>query len=223
MPRCLGLRQLRPPRGGVKLSRTSPSATLDNAGAIWFRTSETFCRRGTNPTFCGLSDMTAQYRLTEAERVYHKIKKRESRARIAKIRTPEETKAINKAQYEKHKERYKAKARAWNQENRTHQQAMVHQAQVRKRYPATFAASSITTAALKEWLDVRRGCTCPYCGVLDSTHIDHIVPLSKGGLHCFDNLQIICKDCNVSKLDRSEEEFFAWVRRIGELIRLETV
>lgn len=157
-----------------------------------------------------------EYRLTDTQREYHKLKKRESRVRIAKVRTPEETKALNRAQYERHKERYKSKSRAWQNANRPKQQAIAHQAQVRLRYPEVWARSSITNQQLVDWVTQRRGCPCLYCGAA-STHIDHRIALAGGGEHCFSNLQMICKDCNLAKRDRAEEEFLGWARRIGEL------
>ncbi len=43
---------------------------------------------------------------------------------------------------------------------------------------------------------------CLCCGSADKLSIDHIVPVSKGGLTVIDNLQILCTSCNCSKRDK---------------------
>jgi 5-methylcytosine-specific restriction protein A len=40
--------------------------------------------------------------------------------------------------------------------------------------------------------------TCQRCG-LEATHVDHIVPRKLGGDDSMDNLQALCKRCNLSK------------------------
>jgi 5-methylcytosine-specific restriction endonuclease McrA len=60
----------------------------------------------------------------------------------------------------------------------------------------------------------RDGWTCQICG--DSTprrlrgsidkrapEIDHVIPISKGGLHTWTNLQCACRECNGAKSDKS--------------------
>lgn len=45
---------------------------------------------------------------------------------------------------------------------------------------------------------------CPLCGVrMDgnhpdptSKHLDHVIPLSVGGLHTLENVRVVCRDCN---------------------------
>ena len=57
---------------------------------------------------------------------------------------------------------------------------------------------------------------CKYCNLdltINNYHIDHIIPLSKGGLHDFDNLQLICVRCNLSKNNKTEEEFILYLSK----------
>ena len=53
---------------------------------------------------------------------------------------------------------------------------------------------------------------CAYCGIdlaiaKKSTHIDHIIPYSKGGETEIDNLYAACTSCNLLKMSRTLEEF----------------
>lgn len=36
----------------------------------------------------------------------------------------------------------------------------------------------------------------------EKMHLDHVVPLSKGGLHCYNNVQTSCPPCNLVKNDK---------------------
>jgi len=36
--------------------------------------------------------------------------------------------------------------------------------------------------------------------------LDHVIPLNKGGLHCYENVKIACKSCNSEKSDRIPTE-----------------
>jgi len=51
--------------------------------------------------------------------------------------------------------------------------------------------------------------SCVYClnNVEQDWHLDHIIPLSKGGLNTLNNLTIACPQCNRRKAAKSEEEF----------------
>jgi len=80
--------------------------------------------------------------------------------------------------------------------------------------------AAINLAQIKEWIaSVKSKPTarCYYCGCLVSTkvmHLDHIVPLAKGGAHSVENLCVSCAHCNCSKRDKHID---AWVR-IGQQV-----
>lgn len=56
-----------------------------------------------------------------------------------------------------------------------------------------------------EWLVVRiiiqarDGYACAYCGSEEDLHVDHRVPVIRGGSNSFDNLVTACRPCNLSK------------------------
>lgn len=52
-----------------------------------------------------------------------------------------------------------------------------------------------------QWADKLKlfGHQCAYCPSLGPLTMDHVIPLSKGGLHCIDNVVPACKPCNSSK------------------------
>jgi 5-methylcytosine-specific restriction endonuclease McrA len=47
---------------------------------------------------------------------------------------------------------------------------------------------------------------CVYCGARYE-HIDHIVALASGGLHCVENLTTACASCNLNKWSKSLENW----------------
>jgi 5-methylcytosine-specific restriction endonuclease McrA len=53
----------------------------------------------------------------------------------------------------------------------------------------------------KQMLDMEKKCV--YCGSDDNIQLDHIIPLSKGGPDTIDNLVYACKQCNLSKGNKS--------------------
>jgi hypothetical protein len=54
----------------------------------------------------------------------------------------------------------------------------------------------------------RDGECCRYCGTEDGPfHLDHILPVSRGGDHALDNLTVACAACNMSKGAMTPEEW----------------
>jgi 5-methylcytosine-specific restriction endonuclease McrA len=66
--------------------------------------------------------------------------------------------------------------------------------------------------AHKERVFARDGRTCRYCGSDEEPlHIDHIISRKRGGTHDLENLQVLCKSCNLSKSSKEEGVFLAQV------------
>lgn len=51
---------------------------------------------------------------------------------------------------------------------------------------------------------------CAVCGSHEDMHLDHIIPLARGGSHGIGNLQPLCRSCNCSKSDRLMIEWRVW-------------
>ena len=51
---------------------------------------------------------------------------------------------------------------------------------------------------------------CAYCGAGGDLHIEHVVPISRGGGHALGNIVPACESCNYSKRDHDPE---AWYRK----------
>ena len=84
--------------------------------------------------------------------------------------------------------------------------AMVRYLSDRIRWKKSVAGQrALMTSSLRRSILERDGYRCRYCGVgtSDEPHllleVDHIVPVSKGGLTSVDNLQTLCWRCNRSK------------------------
>lgn len=64
----------------------------------------------------------------------------------------------------------------------------------------------LMTDDLKQKIKIRDNFTCQYCGkyMPDEVglHIDHIIPISKGGKSISSNLQILCSKCNGKKSNK---------------------
>lgn len=66
----------------------------------------------------------------------------------------------------------------------------------------------------EEWLKLRKkvidrdGRVCVYCDLpAKPLHIDHVIPVSDGGLSIMDNLVVACGECNLKKHAKSPSEW----------------
>jgi len=73
-----------------------------------------------------------------------------------------------------------------------------------------------TVAEVKALLSRQNG-RCPYChsDICRRYHIDHMMPLSRGGTNAISNIQLLCPSCNHRKYNKHPLKF---AREIGLLL-----
>lgn len=121
---------------------------------------------------------------------------------------PERTKAIKRKHFENNRAAFYARRRAWYWTN--HEKALRIIRESRQRHPMTVKAYLHARRARKlaapgfataEQLAARiafYGHRCAYCGG-PYDHLDHVIPLSRGGSNWPANIRPSCEHCNLSK------------------------
>lgn len=106
--------------------------------------------------------------------------------------------------YNRNRERIAIRTAHWRAENKDVQAAQ----KSRRRAREAGASGEHTAKDVKEILQLQKyRCACCGCSVRKGFHLDHIVPLSKGGDNGRTNLQILCKSCNLSKHAKDPLDF----------------
>lgn len=70
------------------------------------------------------------------------------------------------------------------------------------------------------WARDEQRCQGPYCIdappiPLEAAHIDHIVPLRRGGTNHLDNLRTLCRRCHVLRADHTHQGLIRAALRDG--------
>jgi 5-methylcytosine-specific restriction endonuclease McrA len=77
----------------------------------------------------------------------------------------------------------------------------------------TYSARRRDVTLSSEWRRIISRMPCYYCGTSDTSlkyHVDHRVPVAKGGDDSWVNLVRACEPCNFSKSAKTDAEFFGW-------------
>lgn len=130
----------------------------------------------------------SQERARKLKRYYSQRERLLGLNRLRRQRDYEHVRAIEKASYERNKERRRPVKNAKQSiRNRLIEQPefVILEKELRQIYLST----------------------CVNCGTRDKMSIDHIIPLSRGGRHSIGNLQPMCTPCNSSKNDRTMMEW----------------
>ena len=145
------------------------------------------------------------YRNRLEKRVRELRQQEESRQKAAeaeRLKKQQEQRELKRKQDAKRRQREKAKEQARIEKEK----AMSEQ----KRYIA--AQRRLMTDSLRYDVMHRDGFQCVLCGASPSKdpnivlHVDHIVPLAKGGKTEMSNLRTLCERCNLGKRDKIENK-----------------
>lgn len=139
---------------------------------------------------------TARYRVRAAAKAEAKAAELVARAPAIAAETAAKSaaKAARKREY----------MRTWRAEN-----PLIQAAQSRTKKARRRNAPGRHTAADVQTIGDRQKWRCAWCAkpCRDDYHVDHIVPLVKGGSNWPDNLCIACPPCNLSKKAKLPHEF----------------
>jgi len=118
--------------------------------------------------------------------------KERERARRYREANPERVRESRRRRYEANPEKMKEAVRRWREANREKHREISRRYYARK---LNAAVEPVDEQAVYEL----SGRMCIYCGVTENLELDHVVPLSRGGVHSEDNLVVACRGCNTSK------------------------
>ena len=122
----------------------------------------------------------------------------------------EKVKATHKKWQKENPEKVKAYSKKWEKENPEKARASKRLKDSKRRaQKRNTQVEVITDELLKEYwikknIDPQR---CFYCEDRPYEHLEHCIPLSRGGTHTKDNLVPACASCNLSKGTKTPDEW----------------
>jgi 5-methylcytosine-specific restriction endonuclease McrA len=155
---------------------------------------------------------TKKYRL-EYQKAWVENNRDKTRARDARYRAKPGFKAKNAAKSRRWRAKNKEKMREYNrlQRQKPANQIARRKSHIKRR--AAIMGATIKPDSIGDFIALvksKRTIRCYYCKRRTPTsdvHFDHIVPVSKGGLHSVGNLCTACPKCNVRKSNHSIESW----------------
>jgi len=123
--------------------------------------------------------------------------------------------AKQKVYYSKNSEGRKIKSKEWAEKNKEKVKFYKKTNKAMRRAKTDVGISGIE---LMNWAKSQHK-ICNYCknNCDNDYHIDHVIPLSKGGNHELCNLVIACKTCNLRKSNKGADEFREMIKLGGVL------
>jgi 5-methylcytosine-specific restriction endonuclease McrA len=137
------------------------------------------------------------------------VRKREQKieaARVYRKNNPNKIRVINEEYYNANAERLKEKQREWNKQNPLVKKVHRQNRRARERN----AGGTHTATDIRYLLRIQKDkCAHPWCrkSLLRGYHIDHIMPLARGGRNDRQNLQLLCETCNQKKKSKHPIDF----------------
>jgi len=134
--------------------------------------------------------------------LYQKVKDKKAQQYLARREEIKERKSAQaKIYYQENKERLLAQQKEYYEKNKELWTVKAHKRR------ANGLPSHVSIEDIRKLKALQKN-KCPVCKVeLVKHHLDHIQPLSKGGKHEPDNLQLLCPTCNLNKHAKDPVDF----------------
>ena len=116
-----------------------------------------------------------------------------------------------------HKEQLYLKGKKYREKHRDY---FNNKFRERKLLKKNVSDGTVTLEAEQMLFETQQG-RCAYCECdlsIFGKHLDHILPLSRGGLHTIYNVHWVCPKCNTSKGNKTEEEWFNIMKKQNKMI-----
>lgn len=125
----------------------------------------------------------------------------------------EETRKIQ----ERYREKNREKIRIYDSERRQLPEVKINRAKhQRARNLSKRAAGGAVNKSQIDYLFLKQKSMCASCNKkLSSFHVDHITPIALGGSSEIENLQILCRECNLKK---GAKDPIDWANQNGRLL-----
>jgi 5-methylcytosine-specific restriction endonuclease McrA len=138
----------------------------------------------------------------EAHRIYQRRYREKNRDKINVAnriwykKNAEKRKTVSLKWQQSHREEVRQNSRNWRLKNK----AYIERKNNERRETLNNTLGSHTIRDLREILSLQNG-KCLYCGCQlgDDMHLDHFIPISRGGSNDKANLAYACPPCNLSK------------------------
>lgn len=102
---------------------------------------------------------------------------------------------------------YRKKQCEWNQKWKNNpnnrEKVLAIRIKSQKKIVNFLKIAGFVTKEIREEILKRDNNKCLFCGNIEELTIDHIVPISKGGMTDSNNLQTLCRNCNSKKMQQS--------------------
>lgn len=165
----------------------------------------------------------------DREQYYAKHEQHLQNRRESNERNKESIKIARKKYYDENREEILRKDKEYYENNRdyalktmheyyvSHSDEIKEKAIMRKRTIRGTSDGTVTKDALEKMFEEQNH-KCGYCGQEitkqsnkpNTRHLDHIIPISRGGTNILSNVHWVCPVCNKSKGNRLEEE---WLKK----------
>lgn len=142
--------------------------------------------------------------------------KRRAYSNAWQLANNEKVKQYSKKYYENNKDKCRKSTEIWKNNHIERRREIKRLAQNRRWARYHRASGVYTETDINKLFEAQRK-KCAICktSIINKYHIDHVVPLSKGGSNDKDNLQLLCPLCNIRK---GAKDPILFMQSVGNLL-----